>query len=129
MDGHPERQSEQVDNLRAHFREMHGERKRLVNMVRSKGNMCNFEPGDYVLWSRVDKRLQSSKLLVRWVGPFRVTDALPHSFMVQHLLTRDVREVNGSRLKHYYDGDLDVTEELREHIAKLGIVLGLRAIT
>lgn len=55
MGGHPDRQREQVDNLRAHLREIHGERKRLVNMVRSKGNMCNFEPGDYLLWSRVDK--------------------------------------------------------------------------
>lgn len=63
------------------------------------------------------------------MGPFRVTEALPHSFMVEHLLTRDVHEVNGSCPKHYCDGDLDVMEELREHIAKLGIVLGVRAIT
>ncbi|GMF57038.1 unnamed protein product [Phytophthora fragariaefolia] len=90
-----ERLSEQLDNLRAHFREMHAEvveRKRLANMARSKGSTCNFEPGDYVLWSRVDKRLQSSKLLVRWVGPFRVTEALAHSFMVEYLLTKDVYE-------------------------------------
>ncbi|GMF48246.1 unnamed protein product [Phytophthora fragariaefolia] len=130
-----ERLSEQLDNLRGLFREMHGkvverkERKRLANMARSKGSMCNFEPGDYVLWSRVDKRLQSSKLLVRWVGPFRVTEALAHSFMVEHLLIRDVYEVHGSLLKHYCYADLDVTQELREHIANQGIVLGVRAIT
>lgn len=130
-----ERLSEQLDNLRAHFREMHGEvverkeRNRLANMARSKGSTCNFEPGDYVLWSRVDKRLQSSKLLVRWVWPLRVTEALAHSFMVEHLLTKDVYEVHGSRLNHYCDADVDVTEELREHIANQGIVLGVRAIT
>ncbi|POM68944.1 Hypothetical protein PHPALM_14828 [Phytophthora palmivora] len=104
------------------------ERKRLANMVRASGRTCNFVCGDFVLWSRVDKRLQGNKLLVRWVGPFRITDVLSHAFMVQYLLTGDVFEVHGSRLKHYSDATLDVTEELRQHIGNQGIVLGVRAI-
>ncbi|ETK79736.1 hypothetical protein F441_14666 [Phytophthora nicotianae CJ01A1] len=96
-------------------------------MAKNRGNICNFDCGDFVLWSRIDKRLQGNKLLVRWVGPFRITSALSHSFMVQHLLTNDEYEVHGSRLKHYSDADLNVTEELRQHIANQGIVLGVRA--
>ncbi|POM64696.1 Hypothetical protein PHPALM_19741 [Phytophthora palmivora] len=125
---------QRLEQLRVHLRELHTEvidrkeRKRLANMARASGRTCNFVCGDFVLWSRVDKRLQGNKLLVRWVGPFRITDVLSQSFMVQHLLTGDVFEVHGSRLKHYSDATLDVTEELRQHIGNQGIVLGVRAI-
>ncbi|KAG2810555.1 hypothetical protein PC119_g17853 [Phytophthora cactorum] len=86
-------------------------------MARSKGIVCNFYEGDYVLWSRVDKRLQSNKLLVHWVGPFQVTKALPHSFLIRHLLTGAEYDVHGSLLKFYHGGDLDVTAEIREHVS------------
>ncbi|KAG6618434.1 uncharacterized protein IUM83_01443 [Phytophthora cinnamomi] len=100
------------------------EKKRLYEMARAKGSVCNFEVGDFVLWSRVDSRLQGNKLLVRWVGPFRVLEARQHSFIVEHLITKDKVEVHGSRLKCYCDSSLDVTAELKEHVAKQGIVLG-----
>ncbi|KAE9089786.1 hypothetical protein PF007_g19481 [Phytophthora fragariae] len=75
---------------------------------------ATFSEGDYVLWSRVDKRLQGNKLLVRWVGPFQVTKALPHSFLIRHLLTGVEYDVHGSRLKFYHDADLDETAAIRE---------------
>ncbi|KAJ0390648.1 hypothetical protein ATCC90586_011238 [Pythium insidiosum] len=62
--------SAELAALREHLREMHAavvnhkERKRLHDMARAKGQVCNFEVGDYVLWSRIDKRLQGGKLLV-----------------------------------------------------------------
>ncbi|GMF54369.1 unnamed protein product [Phytophthora fragariaefolia] len=100
-------------------------------------------PGPMGLWSELTgtycKRLRvvvssgqrtaEQKSLVCWVGPFRVTEALAHSFMVEHLLTKDAYEVHGTRLKHFCNADLDVTGELREHIANQGIVLAVRAIT
>ncbi|POM61079.1 Chromodomain containing hypothetical protein [Phytophthora palmivora] len=49
-------------------------------MATKKGAPCNFSEGDFVLWSRVDARLPGNKLMVRWVGPFRITDE-----MVQHV--------------------------------------------
>ncbi|POM59745.1 hypothetical protein PHPALM_31478 [Phytophthora palmivora] len=85
------------------------ERKRLTNMARANGRTCNFVCGDYVVWSRVDKRLQGDKRLVRWVGPFHV-------------------RVHVFRLKHYSDAGLYVTEELRLYISPLRIMLGVRAI-
>ncbi|OWZ02906.1 hypothetical protein PHMEG_00025453 [Phytophthora megakarya] len=130
----PERVSRQVEKLRLSLQSMHREAntyketKRLYAMARSKGSICNFEVGDFVLWSVVDSRLQGNKLLVPWVDPFRVVEARQHSFIVEHLLTRAQVEVHGSRLKFYSDSSLDVTADLKEHVAKQGIVLGVRVI-
>ncbi|GMF16396.1 unnamed protein product [Phytophthora lilii] len=68
---------EALELLRGHLRALHQdatdrkERRRLQEMAKQKGQVCNFKP-DFVLWSRIDKRLRDNKLLVRWVGPFRV---------------------------------------------------------
>ncbi|KAE8978399.1 hypothetical protein PR001_g24855 [Phytophthora rubi] len=75
-----------------------------------------------------NSRLQGNKLLVRWVGPFQVTKALPHSFLIRHLLTGVEYDVHGSRLKFYHDADLDETAEIREHVSFQGIVLEVRGI-
>ncbi|OWZ10045.1 hypothetical protein PHMEG_00017166 [Phytophthora megakarya] len=104
------------------------EKKRLYEMARAKGSTCNFAVGGFVLWSRVDSRRQGSKLLVHWVGPFRVVEARQHSFIVEHLITKDEVEEHGSRLKFYCDSSLNVTAALKEHVAKQGIVVGVRAV-
>ncbi|OWZ15800.1 hypothetical protein PHMEG_00010493 [Phytophthora megakarya] len=125
---------EELERLRESLATMHAEvvdkkdRRRLYQQSEKKGTLCNFSVGDYVLWSRVDSRLQGGKLLVRWVGPFRVTAARPYSFMVQHLLNGKGYEVHGSRLKFFEDKSLNVSEELVEHVANQGIVLGVQAI-
>ncbi|KAG2991433.1 hypothetical protein PC123_g23145 [Phytophthora cactorum] len=52
---------EAVDALRRSLHDLHRavrdrrERQRAVAMARSKGIVCNFSEGDYVLWSRLDK--------------------------------------------------------------------------
>ncbi|KAJ8569435.1 hypothetical protein ON010_g5825 [Phytophthora cinnamomi] len=104
------------------------ERRRLYQQAQKKGDICNFSAGDFVLWSRVDARLESGKLLVRWVGPFQVEEVKSHSFLIRHLLTRAVHEGHGSRLKFYHDPSLELPEELVEHIAKQGIVPGVEDI-
>ncbi|KAE8900974.1 hypothetical protein PF005_g10800 [Phytophthora fragariae] len=63
------------------------ERKRLQDMMTQKGTPVNFDVGDFVLWSRIDQRLPNNKLLGQWVGPFKVIEALPHSFKIEHLVT------------------------------------------
>ncbi|GMF20134.1 unnamed protein product [Phytophthora fragariaefolia] len=125
---------EELEQLRVGLAEMHSEvadkkeRRRLYQQSEKHGTMCNFSVGDYVLWSRVDSRLRDGKLLVRWVGPFRVTEARPHSFMVQNLLNGKEYEVHDSRLKFIQALSLNVSEELVEHVANQGIVLGVDAI-
>lgn len=92
------------------------------------GTICNFHLGDFVLWSRVDNRLADNKLMVRWVGPFRVTEVLPYSYMIEHLLRGETYEVHASRLKFYADSSIDVTHEIIEHVALQGITLAVNEI-
>ncbi|KAG2875095.1 hypothetical protein PC117_g27471 [Phytophthora cactorum] len=63
------------------------EHRRVQDMAAHKGSMANFDVGDFVLWSRIDQRLSDNKLLEQWVGPFKVIEAKPHSFVIQHLIS------------------------------------------
>ncbi|GMG15162.1 unnamed protein product [Phytophthora fragariaefolia] len=96
------------------------EKKRLADMQRKTGTVCNFDVGDYVLWSRIDQRLPDNKLLGQWLGPFRIIEALPHAFNIQHLVTNKVYEVHGTRLKYYTDADLNMDVEMQELVTSQG---------
>lgn len=90
--------------------------------------MVNFNVGDYVLRSRVDAKGQN-KLFVTWVGPYAVTAAQPYNvFKVKHLVTRDEVDVHASRLKFFADKNIEMTEELLEHVAAQGIILRVREL-
>ncbi|DAZ99169.1 TPA: hypothetical protein N0F65_008202 [Lagenidium giganteum] len=88
-------------------------------MQRYAGQECNFDVGDYALWSRIDKRRSPNKLLARWVGPFIVTEAKSHSFMY-----RCARFTNhGSS-----DSDLNITAEVRGFISQQGVKLAVKIL-
>ncbi|KAG6619416.1 uncharacterized protein IUM83_13636 [Phytophthora cinnamomi] len=122
-----------LEDLRSSLHEIHREitdvkeRKRLQDMMAHKGTPVNFDVGDFVLWSRIDQRLPNNKLLGQWVGPFKVTEAQPHSFKIEHLVTGRVYEVHGSRLKFYAHSTLSTTEELLELASSQSMVLGVSA--
>ncbi|KAE8903142.1 hypothetical protein PF003_g12674 [Phytophthora fragariae] len=133
----PARTSAEIESslaqLRARVRDMHRAvtdarlKQTLLNKKRERGdNMVNFDVGDYVLRSRVDEKRQN-KLLVTWVGPYAVTAAHAHNvFTVKQLVTGEELDVHASRLKFFADKDLEVTEELLEHVAAQGIILRVR---
>ncbi|POM77265.1 Hypothetical protein PHPALM_5378 [Phytophthora palmivora] len=73
---------------------------------------------------RVDEK-KGNKLLVTWQGPYKVVRADSHSFGISHLVSGDESDVHASRLKFYADSQLNVTEEILEHIASQGIVLAV----
>ncbi|KAJ8564331.1 hypothetical protein ON010_g7014 [Phytophthora cinnamomi] len=50
------------------------------------------------------------------VGPFRVVEELPTTFLIEHLLTDETFDVHLIRLKHYADDLLEVKEELKHHV-------------
>jgi hypothetical protein len=103
-------------------------KQRLLSKKRERGeNMVNFAEGDYVLRSRVDEK-NSNKLLVTWVGPYRVVRADAHSFRIEHVITGAELDVHASRLKFYADFSLEVTEEHLEHIPSQGIVLAIEKL-
>ncbi|POM62866.1 LOW QUALITY PROTEIN: hypothetical protein PHPALM_27929 [Phytophthora palmivora] len=126
---------EQLDQLRVSLAGLHKEvldqreKRRLQNMARSKGIECNFSVGDFILWSRIDSRMSTDKLLARWDGPFEVTETAPHSFTIRHLVTNKHYEVHGSRLKFYADSSFEVNKELLAHVGNQGVVLGVESIT
>jgi hypothetical protein len=92
-------------------------------MQKNTGSICNFDIGDYVLWSKIDARLPNNKLLGQWLGPFRITEAFPHAFKVEHLVTDKTYEVHGSRLKYYADSDLNMDVVMQELVTSQGIAL------
>ncbi|KAE9281357.1 hypothetical protein PF008_g27911 [Phytophthora fragariae] len=124
----PARTSAEIESslaqLRASVRDIHRAvtdahlKQTLLNKKRERGdNMVNFDVGDYVLRSRVDEKRQN-KLLVTWVGPYAVTAAHAHNvFTVNQLVTGEELDVHASRLKFFADKDLEVTEELLEHVS------------
>lgn len=118
-----------LTTLRQSIQLMHKEmsdqrlKQTLLNKKRQRGeHLVNFTVGDYVLRSRVDEK-HYGKLLVTWVGPYVITRANKYSFTVKHLLTGNETDVHASRLKFYADSNLEVTEELQEHVASQGIIL------
>ncbi|KAH9114486.1 hypothetical protein AeMF1_011427 [Aphanomyces euteiches] len=54
---------------------------------------CNVCEGDNVLWSRVDEN-HHPKLLVTWLGPYRVTEVGEYSVEIEHLLTKERRQAH-----------------------------------
>jgi hypothetical protein len=83
-----------------------------------RARLCNFLVSDYVLRSHLDKHLQGGKLLVRWVGPSQVLQAIPHSFQIKYVISGDKYDVHGSRLEFYYDAELqcDCRDPLAHHM-------------
>jgi hypothetical protein len=59
---------------------------------------CNVQVGDYVPWSRVDER-RYSKLLVTWIGPYRVVEVAELYLVIEHLLTSEKRKAHTSSFK------------------------------
>ncbi|ETL83427.1 hypothetical protein L917_16625 [Phytophthora nicotianae] len=103
-------------------------KQRLLNKKRARGeNLVNFTEGDYVLRSIVDEK-SGNKLLVTWVGPYRILRADAHSFLIEHLITGAKLDVHVSRLKFYADASLNVTEELLEHISAQVILLSVEKL-
>ncbi|TDH71638.1 hypothetical protein CCR75_001764 [Bremia lactucae] len=102
--------------------------KHREQQVASNHRPANFEVREFVLWSRIDPRLTASKLTVRWVGPFAVEEVKEHSFLIKNILTGSLHDVHGSQMKRFSENHLSVTDELREHVANQGLVLGVSSI-
>ncbi|KAJ0404393.1 hypothetical protein P43SY_007646 [Pythium insidiosum] len=90
-----------------------------------KDKLLDAEFGDNI--DQVDEKNQS-KLLVTWTGPFVVTAALKNAFTVKNLVTGKESKVHSSRLKFYADDQLNVTNELIEHIAAQGVLLDVEEL-
>jgi hypothetical protein len=72
----------------------------------------NFQVGDYVLVAE-QRKSGVSKLQVKWKGPRRVASVTSdYVFVVENLLTKELKAGHSTRLRFYKDKDLNVTAEL-----------------
>jgi Chromo (CHRromatin Organisation MOdifier) domain len=74
----------------------------------------NFQVGDYVLVAE-HRKSGVSKLQVKWKGPRRVASVdFDYVFVVENLLTKEVKAAHATRLRFHNDKDLNVTAELAQ---------------
>jgi Chromo (CHRromatin Organisation MOdifier) domain len=76
----------------------------------------NFQVGDYVLVAK-HRRSGVSKLQVKWKGPRRVASVeSDYVFVVENLLTKELKAAHATRLRFYKNKDLSVTAELAQAV-------------
>jgi hypothetical protein len=74
----------------------------------------NFQVGYYVLVAE-HRKSGVSKLQVKWKGPRRVASAeSDYVFVVENLLTKELKAAHATRLRFYKDKELNVTAELAQ---------------
>jgi hypothetical protein len=72
----------------------------------------NFQVGDYVLVAE-HRKSGTSKLHVKWKGPRRVACVeSDYVFVVENLLTKELKAKHKTRLRFYKDKELNFTAEL-----------------
>lgn len=83
----------------------------------SRGQLPNFDEGDYVLVARSDFHADE-KLCFRWRGPRRVTKALTaYVYQADELCNGQLDGVQASRLKLYRDDNIDEVS-IKSHVLK-----------
>jgi hypothetical protein len=74
----------------------------------------NFQVGDYVLVAE-HRNSGESKFQVKWKGPRRVASVeSDYVFVVENLLTKELKAAHATRLRIYKDKELNVTAELAQ---------------
>jgi ribosomal protein S17 len=71
----------------------------------------NFQVGDYVLVAE-QRKSSVSKLQVKWKSPRRVASAeSDYVFVVENVLTKELKAAHATRLRFYKDKELNITVE------------------
>jgi hypothetical protein len=72
----------------------------------------NFQVGEYVLFTK-HRKSGESKLQVKWKGPRRVASVeFDYVFVIENLLTKELKAAYATRLRFYKDKELNATAEL-----------------
>jgi hypothetical protein len=76
----------------------------------------NFQVVDYVLVAE-HRKSGSSKLQVKWKGPRRFASVeSDYVFVVENLLTKELKAAHATRLQFYQNKELNVTAELAQAV-------------
>ncbi|OWY95221.1 LOW QUALITY PROTEIN: hypothetical protein PHMEG_00034835 [Phytophthora megakarya] len=89
---------------------------------RSPATQPNFDVGDYI------KGGPQTPIQVTGYMDRPLTNHNTHSFKVRYLVTGEETDVHASRLKFYADSSLQITEEIREHVAAQGQILAVEEL-
>jgi hypothetical protein len=74
----------------------------------------NFQVRDYVLVAE-HRKSGASKFQIKWKGPRRVASVESDNvFVVENLLTKELKAAHATRLRFYKDKELNVTAELAQ---------------
>jgi hypothetical protein len=115
-----------IEALRSGFDEKHRRAKAPASSHRSSARRhqniptavpASFDIGDFVLVAKRDFR-GGEKLALRWHGPYRIL-AIRSDYVtdVEDLLTKAVSPVHSTRLRLYHDPSLEVTADIKAHLA------------
>ena len=81
----------------------------------------NFEIGHFVLLPDPHQKGGDSKLIPKWMGPFRVVERLnDFVYKVEHLISKVQEDVHFHRLRWYCDPSLDARADFKGQIAHDG---------
>jgi Chromo (CHRromatin Organisation MOdifier) domain len=114
----------EVENLSKAMTEIHTQvaeiatrdRKAAIEKHNDKTHVrsLNFQVGDYVLVAEHSKS-GVSMLQVKWKGPRRVASVeSDYVFVVENILTKELKTAHATRLRFYKDKDLNVTADLAQ---------------
>ena len=93
-----------------------------------KGIKANFQVGGYVLVAQPE-RYRASKLSVIFRGPFRVVEVVSEwIYKVEHLITKQMREVHATRMRFYADDKLNVSEDFLLHLQHQDAIFEVHSI-
>nr|GEV57677.1 reverse transcriptase domain-containing protein [Tanacetum cinerariifolium] len=81
-------------------------KERMKKLHDSKIKNRIFNVGDQVLLFNSSLKIFSGKLKTRWSGPFTITRVFPYGIIELSQPNGPNFQVNGHRVKHYFDGDI-----------------------
>ncbi|OWZ02817.1 LOW QUALITY PROTEIN: hypothetical protein PHMEG_00025556 [Phytophthora megakarya] len=104
------------------------EKQTLLSKTKHRGEkVVKFSDEVYVLRSHGDVN-RLNWLLVTWVDPYMITEAHSRYFVVKDIISGQGYGIHASRLKGFADFDLEVSEELFDHVAAPGMIMEVKEI-
>jgi hypothetical protein len=107
----------EVENLSKAMTEIHtqvAEKATQKHNDKTHVRSPNFKVGDYVLVAE-HRKSGVSKLQVKWKCPRRVASVeSDYVFVVENILTKELKAAHATRLRFYTDKELNVTAELSQ---------------
>ena len=92
------------------------------SMRKDEEALPQFEIGDYVLYSFIDRPRKEGKLYFTWMGPFQVVATKSdYVYIIKDLVNERHLDAHVTRMSFYSNSQLNVTGELLDLISRQGL--------